>query len=71
MHMPVYVYEKSDTSGNGTTIGHRAAHHLNRFYLIYSSVLLIVRRVSAKESKEHFDFMLLKSMFGNKYQVFI
>ncbi|EDS0905577.1 hypothetical protein GQ033_000939 [Salmonella enterica] len=47
------------------------SHHLNRFYLIYSSVLLIVRRVSAKESKEHFDFMLLKSMFGNKYQVFI
>lgn len=63
--------KKVTPSGNGTTIGHRAKSSSKLFYLIHSGVLLIVRRVPVKESKEHFDFMLLKSIFGNKYQVFI
>lgn len=66
---------KMTPSGNDMTmtmtIGHRAKSSSKLFYLIHSGVLLIVRRVPVKESKEHFDFMLLKSIFGNKYQVFI
>ncbi len=70
--MPVYVYEKSDTQANGTTIRHRAKSSPNRFYFDNkNSVLLIVRLVPAKAAQRTFRFYAIKSMFGNKYQVFI